>query len=248
MPTNRMLNFRPSYEPVTRYAAAYQAQVLGAARSAGLPTTDLHATNATLQNFENILRTQDPLLINISGHGQDNYMTGQGGQPLLSPANANLMDGRVVYDLSCLSGRGLGPAVVNAGAISFLGYDENFWLVQMIEGGIANPLNDEFAKGFFESHNAAPIAFIRGRSILRSYQISQDSFNTWIQAWENVDSADAILIAGYLLWDRDHQVLIPPNPVEPTRIKPSIISPFALLAGIGILGAFMLIPSRRKKW
>ena len=133
MPTNRMLNFRPSYEPVTRYAAAYQGQVLSVARGAGLPFTDLHATNATLQNFENILRTQDPLLINISGHGQDNYMTGQGGQPLLSTSNANLMDGRVVYDLSCKSGRGLGPATINAGAISFLGYDENFWLVLLFQ-------------------------------------------------------------------------------------------------------------------
>ena len=247
MPTNRMLNLRPSYEVVTRYCAAYQNQVLSAARSAGLPTTDLHGNNATKVNFENVLRTQDPLLVNISGHGAPDYMTGQDGEFLLGTSNANVVAGRVVYDLSCNSGAVLGPATINTGAISFLGYDVPFWLVHTGgEEGLANPLGDQFAKGFFESHNVAPIAFIRGRSILHSYQISQDTFTTWIQAWENIDSADAVMIVGYLIWDRDHQVLHPPNPVDPERIKPSIISPFTLLAGIGILGFFMFIPSKRK--
>lgn len=248
MPTNRMLNLRPSYEVVTRYCAAYQNQVLSVARSAGLPTTDLHGNNATRVNFENVLRTQDPLLVNISGHGAPDHITGQGGQYLLGLENANIMDGRVVYDLSCNSGAVLGPATINAGAISFLGYDVPFWLVHLGEEGLANPLADQFAKGFFESHNVAPIAFIRGRTILRSYQISQDTFTTWIQAWENIDSADAVMVVSYLIWDRDHQVLHPPNPVEPTRIKPVSIMPLLLLGGIGFLGISMIIPSSKRKW
>jgi len=249
MPKNRMLNLRPSYELVTRYCAAYQNQVLSAARTAGLAYNDLHGITATRTNFENMIKEQDPLLVNISGHGAPDYMTGQNGEYLLGLANAKLMNGRVVYDLSCNSGAVLGPSTINYGAVSFLGYDVPFWLVSVGEEGLANPLEDEFAKGFFESHNSAPIAFIRGRSILRSYQISQDTFTTWIQAWENVDSADAVMIASYLIWDRDHQVLHPPNPVDPPRPIISFGIPLALLAGIGVLGiAILLVLKKRRKW
>ena len=134
--------------------------------------------------------------------------------------------------------------------ISFLGYDEVFWIVYLGgKEGLDNPLVDRLARSYFESHNAAPIAYINGHSILDSYQISQNTFNNWIQEWEQKDSQ----VAAYIMHDRDHQVLIPEVPIEPKRPipkKPIPIAPLVIFAGIEVLAIAILltlIKRRRRK-
>jgi len=74
MPTNSLVSIRPDYELVTRYGAAWETQILNAASSAGLPTTDLYANNATATNFFSSLESQDPILVNLFGHGDYNLI------------------------------------------------------------------------------------------------------------------------------------------------------------------------------
>jgi len=208
MPTNSALIIRPNYCVVTRYGSAYMTQILDSANSKSLPTIDLHGTEATASNFFSNLETQDPILVSILGHGSYNLIACQDGETLLvGGSNDYVLDGRVVYDLSCQSGRDLGASAVANGAISFLGYTEDFWVClsegEHSDGGMLNPLQDEVARGFLESHNVAPISYINGSTIENSYYNSQDRFTYWLNVWESIDSG----VASLLMWNRDHQIL-----------------------------------------
>ena len=238
MPTNQMLSIRPSYELVTRYALSWGTQILNAAT---MPITDLYASNATRTNFEQAISTQDPILVNIFGHGSYNTIACQNNETLLQGGvNTNILAERVIYDLSCRAGRDLGRTAVNEGAISFLGYTEDFWISYSYgnhaDGGMLNPLDDEVARGFFEPHNIAPISYIRGSTIPASYSASQSTSNYWIRVWEEIDSQ----VAALLVWNRDYQVLhggeVSP-PIEGRGILPALL----------MFAPLLLIPILKKK-
>jgi len=214
MPANSMISIRPEYthklDVATRYGAVWQESILNVASSVGLPYVDLYKENATATNFFSSLESQDPLLVNIFGHGNYNLIVCQDEELLLRGGiNTNVLAGRVVYDLSCQAGRDLANHAISEGCISFLGYNEDF-IFAISEGshpdcGMDNPLADEVAKGFFESHNTAPISYIQGKELADTYYDSQARFNYWINVWNSIDSQ----VAGFLLWDRDHQVMKP---------------------------------------
>ena len=161
-----MISIRPNYELATRYGSVWITQILNTANSAGLSYVDLHGENATGTNFFSSLETEDPSLVHIFGHGNYNHITGQHGEGYLTGGvNTDALSGMVVYNLSCQSARDLGVAAVNEGAISFLGYVENFNFYitsgNHSDGGMLAPLEDETARGFFESHNAALLAVFK---------------------------------------------------------------------------------------
>jgi len=236
MPTNSILSIRPDYELVTRYAASWMIQVLNAST---IPVVDLYESQATASNFFNALETQDPLVVNILGHGGYNIITCQNDEALLREGiNTNVLVERVVYDLSCRAGRDLGRTAFNEGAISFLGYREDFWMCYSngnhSDGGMVNPLADEVSRGFFESHNIAPISYLQGSTVSDSYYASQNKSNYWINVWEQIDSQ----VAALLVWNRDYQVLHGEGaPVPGAGIGPALL----------MFAPLLLIPILKKK-
>ncbi len=210
MPENSMLTILPDYELATRYGAAWQTMVTNAAVSVGLPYNELYGNNATGTNFFSAIETQDPMIINIFGHGNYNIIAAQNDEIYLQGGvTTNVLAGRVVYNLSCRAGRDLADYAISEGCISFFGYDEDFIFIvtegSHPDGGMNDPLADEASKGFFESHNDAPISYINKRDLSASYYDSQNTFTYWIKVWDAIDSQ----VAGFLLWDRDHQVIKP---------------------------------------
>ncbi len=236
MPTNSMISIRPDYELVTRYASAWMTQILNATN---IPVVDLYGSQATANNFFNELETQDPLIVNLMGHGNYNVIACQNGETLLQGGvNTNVLAGRVVFVLSCRTGRDLGRTAFNEGAISYLGYSEDFWMIYSYgnhsDGGMVNPLADEASRGFFESHNIAPISYLRGSTVSDSYSASQSKHDYWINVWEQIDSQ----VAALLMWNRDYQVLYGEGAPGPR----GGIGPVLLM-----LAPLLLIPMLKKK-
>ncbi len=220
MTTNSMLSIIPDYEIATRYGAAWQKLVTNAAIDVGLDITELYGSNATGKKFFSVLETQDPILVNIFGHGNYNIIAGQDDEIYLIGCQTDgVLAGRIIYNLSCRSGRDLADSAISKGAIAFLGYNEDFIFIitegNHPDGGMNDPLADEASRGFFESHNSAPISYLKGATIPNSYWESQNTFNYWIEVWEEIDSQ----VASLLVWDRDHQVMKPDIGPRPTPAK-----------------------------
>ena len=242
MPTNALVMIRPDYELVTRYGSSWQTQIVSATGGSGLSVTDLYGNNATRANFEQAIATNDPILVNIMGHGNNDLIVCQDGETLLqSGVNDDILAGRVVYDLSCQSGGGLGASAFSRGAVAFLGYTEDFWICYTNgdhpDGGMSNPLNDELSRGFFESHNIAPISYIQGSTISDSYSASQNTSNYWINVWENYGDTQ---VASLLVWNRDYQILHyggePGEPGAPTG---------GILPGLLMFVPLLLVPKKK---
>jgi len=97
----------------------------------GLLFQDLIKDDATRSNVETKLKEDDPIFFFHASHGGENEITGQNmsnliccpGTCLCSQANHTVLSGRIVYTLSCLSAKELGPEVINAGGISYIGYE-----------------------------------------------------------------------------------------------------------------------------
>ena len=164
---------------------------------------------------ESLVKLAQPILDRFVGDlanivAQNEELLLQGG------FNTNVLAERVVFNLSCRAGRDLANAAISEGCISFLGYDEDFIFVitsgNHADGGMIDSLSDEAVRGFFESHNIAPISYIQGASLADSYYSSQDVFNYWIEVWNAIDSQ----VAGLLVWDRDHQIM---KPTIPSRLE-----------------------------
>jgi len=84
------------------------------------------------------------------GHGTDSEMIGQDRKAMIDLENAHLLRGWVVYAMACSTARILGPAVVRAGGLAYIGFRRHFrfipWTAQVF-GECVNNVVKELAEG-----------------------------------------------------------------------------------------------------
>lgn len=68
----------------------------------------------------------EPRLFIFYGHGSDTGMIGQDRKPIIDLENAHLLRGWVVYAMACNTARTLGPAIIKAGGLTYIGFSEHF--------------------------------------------------------------------------------------------------------------------------
>jgi hypothetical protein len=197
--------------------------------------------------FEDAARATDPCLIIGFGHGASDIWVGQyvpteeRYSTLLTPANADLMAGRAVYLLSCLTAQELGPALVNSGAISYAGYNQEFtW----VGSETSSPATDLHAAPFGTAATAYPKELIAGKTVAEARDRAIAVFNEEIAKWEQSDDSYAREIVKWLLWDRDAFIVLGDDTT--TAIIPRI--PVILIVGGAIVaGAVAYAIYRRRK-
>jgi len=194
----------------------------------------LQGDNDVGDKFEDAARATDPCLIIGFGHGASDIWVGQyvpteeRYSTLLTPANADMMAGRAVYLLSCLTAQELGPALVNSGAISYAGYDQEFTWV----GSGASPATDLQAAPFGRAATAYPKELIAGKTVKEAQDRAIAVFNEEIAKWEQSTDSYAREIVKWLLWDRDAFTVL--GDTTTLAITPGI--PVILIVG-GVIAA-----------
>ncbi|GAJ02544.1 unnamed protein product, partial [marine sediment metagenome] len=136
-------------------------------------------------------------------HGNIGIYTGDTTQAIFTDEECSILAGRVVYLLSCLTAVKLGPAVIDAGGITYIGFNISWtWMAQNIT---ADPYDDWYAEGFYRSSNECPIALIQGDTVSAAEDRSIAEYNRWIEIWETERSGDpyAASAIAWLIYDRD---------------------------------------------
>lgn len=228
-----ILATRPDHDFVVEYISAWCGVVLDAAQSF-FSVVDLPGFLSCRSSVEEAISEYDPYLILLNGHGLSDVLLGQDDRVLFSRGNNSLLSGRIVYALSCSTGRVLGPDTVRKGAVSYLGYSEDFTFY-ITTPNPPNLLDDMLARGFCESSNEIPYTIMDGGSPEEAYARSQEKFDEWIQFWSEQDVPEAPYIISALLWDQRCQVAIPFTAAKTTT---SMLLP--LLAGSLILSTYHL--------
>ena len=91
-----------------------------------------------------------PRLFVFYGHGTDSEMIGQDRKPIIDLDNAHLLKGWVVYAMACNTVNILGPAIIEAGGVAYIGFSEHFKFIPYtheVFGKCVNNVIEEILNG-----------------------------------------------------------------------------------------------------
>lgn len=194
---------RPEHDPTTHYLSYWCKESIILAESKGIKVLDLAREKAIKSEVENRLTKFSPNLVVLNGHGNENMVTGHKNEPLIIVKdNEYLLKDKVIYAISCRSAKNLGPKSIDAGAINYSGYDDDFVFIYEPEN-YSRPFSDNTAKMFLEHSQIYLGSLIKGNTtgeaLNRSKQNLKDNF---VKAL----SENNLNAVRFLWWDLKHFV------------------------------------------
>lgn len=158
----------PDHDDTTHYLSAWGKDIIKTAEETGLKVLDLPGSKANRKEFEDKIITLSPKLIMLNGHGDDNLVTGHKDEPLVKVGvNEKLLKEKIIYALSCRSAKILGSESIKCGALSYIGYQDDF--IFMYEPELfSRPHLDKTAGLFLDPSNMLVESLIKGNNVEES--------------------------------------------------------------------------------
>lgn len=151
---------------------------------------------------------QNPAIIFLNGHGNENKVAGQdNGHLVEGGVNESLLAGTIVYALACRSGKILGPKSIASGALSYVGYVQDF-VFFIDESKLTRPIEDGVAKLFLEPSNYFLISLIKGHNVGESFNRSRDLFYKNFRKELISESTLNTTAISFLAWNYKYQVCL----------------------------------------
>ena len=198
---------RPRYDATTHYLFHWSQKVIDFARRKDIDIIDLQGKRANKKELTSIIVKRCPHLIFFNGHGSEDSISGQDEEVLVKVGeNEDLLRNKIIYALSCETGKLLGPESISKGTVSYLGYDEVF-IFYYSNNKISKPLKDKRAELFLGPSNQIAISLLKGHATKEAHQHSKQSFLKNIQQLLTSKSSETYLVR-FLVWDMVHQVCL----------------------------------------
>ena len=195
-----------------------------ALQDAGLDVTDLQKGDAVRSNILSYLLAKDPLLFTGFGHGNTDVFTDDAEQVVFDLNNVELMRGRIVRLLSCLTAQELGPAMIAAGAVAYLGYAVEWTWIQ--DDQAIDPYLEKYGEGFYKSADADLFSLAAIKTVGTAYQDGLNTYQYWIDRWRASSDPYAGDVIAWLLWDKegyramgDMSATVGPRPVNKKLVE-----------------------------
>ena len=191
---------RPYYDDTTHYLYHWSSlPIILASKRKDIKIVQLVEDKVNKKNFESITSKIAPSFIFMNGHGSDSVIAGHNSEYLVEVGvNEAVFDSRIIYALSCSSGKLLGPASIKAGARAYVGYDDVFVFYTDL-ASVSKAM-------FLEPSNTVVNALLKGHTVSDAHNRSQKEFMKNIQTLLTM-SSDTYLVP-WLLWDMRHQVCL----------------------------------------
>lgn len=205
----KLLITRPEHDDTTHYISHWSKNATNVAESKGIKILDLPRERSNIKEVTSMISKQEPILIIFNGHGDEDKITGHKNEPLIiAGKNEHLLKGKIIYSISCKSAKILGPKSIDAGAKSFLGYEDDFIFVYDPKK-IVRPLDDDTARLFLEPSNELIISLIKGNSAEEAHKRSKQFFQkSIVKALSSEATSEETSMARYLWWDMKQQVCL----------------------------------------
>jgi hypothetical protein len=207
--TKKILITRPEHDDTTHYLSHWNQHSIEIAQTKGFKTFDLHRKRANRKEVEGILSKQDPDLVVLNGHGNDNVVAGHRDNPLIvNGQNEELLKGRITYAISCRSAKKLGRKSVTSGAKAYIGYEDDF-IFFYDPHKVSRPLKDKTAELFLKPATEVVISLIKGSMAGEAADKSKQSFKINMRKLLSSESAEKeASMAKYLWWDMRNLVCL----------------------------------------
>lgn len=204
----RLLITRPEHDPTVRYLSRWSEQIIKEAEKKGMEVIDLYREKANRKRFIGTLEKSTPELVVLNGHGNKDFVAGHDDEVILLDSDKKAVHTKIIFARSCQSAQILGQKAIANGAIAYLGYTEDFWLMYN-PAKLSRPLKDTTAALFLEPSNYLATTLLKGHSTGAANQRSKAFFRKNIErllvAGPLSEDYDAIKL---LYWDMTHQVCL----------------------------------------
>lgn len=163
------------------YGSVVLHQIVSVNKKPGQFITELLGTDANPDRVKQELSNSSPLMVAGIGHGNETTYTVQNMAYLLEAGNPDelaLMTSRVVSLCSCLTAVTLGPALIDAGAIAYTGYNQDFWFYTGDNAGTTRAVQSPFLAEF-----AFVASLLQGKNTSSARQDQLNAYDTEIAYW-----------------------------------------------------------------
>ena len=199
---------RPEYDPPTLYLSKWSEKIIKEAESKGVKVIDLHRDKANKKRVVGTLEKTSAKLVIFNGHGSEVEIYGQDNEAILETSDTKAVKDKIIYARACRAASILGNNAIASGAISFLGYTEDFIFFRT-RNSERKPLEDKTAEQFLEPSNYISISLLKGHTTGEANSRSKNLFRKNIEKLiiAGPTSSDYQTIRG-LLWDMTNQVCL----------------------------------------
>ncbi len=206
---NKILITRPNHDQTVRYISAWAEKIKKLAEQKKFSVLDLKKDRANKKILESMLDKQDPELIFFNGHGQADAVAGQNDEILARVGdNEVFFENRIIYSLSCSSGKELGPSMVKNKAKAFIGYKEDF-IFTYDEKCCSRPEYDKVADKFLDPSNQVMISLIKDHDPKEACVSAKKAFYKNIRKMLSTKSSSLESSSvRYLIWDMQNLVCL----------------------------------------
>jgi hypothetical protein len=202
----------------------------------GQTVVELPDGSANPETIDQAIADHDPILICATGHGNSDVFTVECKTVYMRSGDARVakMSNRVVHLISCLTAGGLGPSLINAGALTYFGCMEefNFYIG-------SGPCSDRASMAVFLPELQVEASLLSGKTTgeARADQLSR--YDEEIEYWfRGVGSThpDAAVILRCLEIDRDISTMLGRSDIKvTTAVSPPVVGMgTALLAPVAM--------------
>lgn len=200
---------RPEHDLTTKYISLWAEEIISLAEKKGIEVIDLKKQKANHKEFNGRVKKLKPKAIFINGHGSEICVAGHNNEVLIQEdVNHEILNGKILYALSCKSAKSLGRKVFEYEHSAYIGYKDDF-IFTMDKDYAFKPLEDPKSKPFMESSNQVMISLLKGNSVLEASQKSIDKFKSNCRKLlaSNTD-VDSLTAAQFLWWNARNQMCL----------------------------------------
>lgn len=198
------------HDPPTQYGYFYlrkAADVLARSRH-----KIIFLRSANLENFRLALLKYDPKFVILNGHGGSKAVTGCNNEPLLGVysydpelgkkivrENPHWMNGRIVFLLTCNTGKELAPRLNQEGTLAVAAFKRDYIFVSQD----STPTTDKRAYPFFMAPIQLPITLAEGGTFQEGVRAVREAFEYYV---EEAEARGDSVQAKYLNYDLENFV------------------------------------------
>lgn len=131
------------------YGSVMLHQIVEANKRAGQTIVELIGDESSPENALEKLRTLNPILFSMIGHGNESTTSLECTAVLVNTSSdLSVFKDKIVSLCSCLTAVYLGPAMIDAGAVTYTGYKTEFWFFVGDPAGTTRPVQSPFLAEF----------------------------------------------------------------------------------------------------
>ncbi len=196
-----LLVTRPKYDDGTQYLSAYALEILKKVKGQIL-TKDFEGKEANKENVEKYVKSKNPKLLFLNGHGNECEICGHKDKAIFSLTNVNLLKNKIIYARACFSANVLGQEAVKNSSGCFIGYvyPFSFW---MDGERSTTPLKDKVAGMFLNPSNEIILSLLKGKTAKKSDEKSKQMMISNMKEILAMEQKNELGATGMLqiLWD-----------------------------------------------